>query len=217
MTQKQILQRIYACGAVVILRLPDSKKIIQIAEAILKGGIAAIEVTLNTPDAFAAIQKLDRTFGNDILPGAGTVLSPEQGIQAIQAGAKYIISPVFKPELVQAVQNHDCPVIPGCLTPTEMQLAHEAGSDAIKLFPAESFGLSYMKSVLAPLDHLKIMPTGGISASNSGAWIQAGAFCLGVGSAILDKQAIASGQFEILTEKTRFLKSAIDEARANPV
>jgi 2-dehydro-3-deoxyphosphogluconate aldolase/(4S)-4-hydroxy-2-oxoglutarate aldolase len=152
-------------------------------------------------------------LGSEILVGAGTVLNGNQAEKVIRAGAKYVISPIFKPEIIHAAHAHDCPAIPGCMTPTEMIQAHEAGADGIKLFPADSFGPAYMKSILAPLNDLRIMPTGGIRASNAGDWIRAGAFCLGVGSAILDKKAIDDNDFQTLTESSRIMREAILQAR----
>ncbi|NQT26777.1 bifunctional 4-hydroxy-2-oxoglutarate aldolase/2-dehydro-3-deoxy-phosphogluconate aldolase [candidate division KSB1 bacterium] len=213
MSRQTVLNEIQDCGAVVILRLTNSDKILQIAEAIIQGGMKAIEVTLNTPGAIEAISKLCKTLGDKILIGAGTVLNGDEAEKAIHAGAKYVISPVFKPEIIHMAHAHDCPAVPGCMTPTEMLQAHEAGADVIKLFPAESFGPEYMRSIMAPLNHLRIMPTGGVHASNAGDWISAGAFCLGVGSAILDKKAIAANDFQALNKKARDFKEAIQHAR----
>lgn len=213
MTRQKRLEEIVECGAVIILRLSNAENIVPVADAIVRGGISAVEVTLNTPNALDSIFKLNHALGNDILLGAGTVLNADDAVKAIQAGAKYIISPVFKPELIDVAHSHDCPFMPGCLTPTEMLLAHEAGSDMIKFFPADALGPAYMKAALAPLQNLKIMPTGGIHAGNAGEWIHAGAACLGVGSAIMDKSAIAEKRFHVIAEKARLLKNEIEEAR----
>lgn len=213
MSRSAVLNGIRDCGAVVILRLPDHEKILPIADAILQGGLNAIEITLNTPYAVEAISLLKAAFKNDILLGAGTVLNKDQVETAIQAGARYVISPIFKPEIIHTAHAYDCLAIPGCLTPTEMFQALETGAEVIKLFPADSFSPGYIKSILAPLNNLRIMPTGGINASNAAEWIRAGAFCLGAGSAILDNKAIEEDDYSVLTERARELYQAIHRTR----
>lgn len=210
------MKRMEACGVVAILRLRDPSPIPDIAEAILNGGITVIEVTLNTPNALQAVSGLRRRFGDSLLVGAGTVTGPDQAEVAVRAGAQFLISPVFKLDIIRAAHALNRPAIPGCTTPTEMLHAHETGADAIKLFPAECFGPAYLKSVLAPLNHLRIMPTGGINASNAADWLRAGAFCLGAGGGLVDPTAVSESRLDVLTHKARLLKDTVDRAKKNP-
>lgn len=210
----QLVDEITAIGGVAVIRMQDADKLIHVAAALKEGGIGAIEVTMTVPNAIAVIEQVARAMGDDILLGVGTVVDAQTAHDAINAGARYVVSPVFKPEIIDAAHKHGAPAMPGCFTPTEAQLAHEAGADVIKVFPANIVGMAFFKAVKAPLPHLKLMPTGGVSLTNAGDWIRAGACAVGVGSALLDKQAIAEGNYAKLTENARTLAASIAEGRA---
>jgi len=201
-------------GAVAVIRMGDPAKLMRVAEAILKGGIASIEITMTTPNALGMIEHVAQEMGDQILLGVGSVIDRDTVKRAIDAGARYVVSPIFKPELVEASHLYGAPVLPGVFTPTEIQMAHEAGADMIKVFPADLAGMSYIKAVRAPLPHLKLVPTGGVTPENAGDWIRAGAVAVGVGSALTDKKAIADGDFDILTQKAKLMKENIEAARA---
>lgn len=213
MSREQILNQILECGAVAVIRLADSEKLKRVAEAIHAGGIDVIEITMTTPNALVVIEELAATMGEIVQVGVGSVLNAEVARQAMDAGARYVVSPIYKPEIIETVKARNLPVMPGCFTPTEIQAAHEAGADVIKVFPADILGMAFFKAVLAPMPHLRIMPTGGVSLTNAGDWIRAGACCVGVGSALLDKQAIQDGDFARLTKNAKVLKANIEEGR----
>ena len=213
MSREQILNQILECGAVAVIRLADSEKLKRVAEAIHAGGIDVIEITMTTPNALVVIEELAATMGEIVKVGVGSVLNAEVARQAMDAGARYVVSPIYKPEIIETVKARNLPVMPGCFTPTEIQAAHEAGADVIKVFPADILGMAFFKAVLAPMPHLRIMPTGGVSLTNAGDWIRAGACCVGVGSALLDKQAIQDGDFARLTKNAKVLKANIEEGR----
>ena len=209
MERDEILKSIIESGAVAVIRLSDASKLIKIAEAIYKGGISAIEITMTVPNALNLIEKLNQELGSFIQLGVGSVLDAETAKQAIEAGAKYVVSPIFKKEIIETAHKYNLPAIPGAFTPTEIQTAYEAGADIIKIFPADVVGMAFFKGVLAPMPHLKLMPTGGVTLTNAGEWLKAGACAVGVGSALLDKKAIDSGDYETLTRNAQILKESI--------
>ncbi|WP_054686158.1 bifunctional 4-hydroxy-2-oxoglutarate aldolase/2-dehydro-3-deoxy-phosphogluconate aldolase, partial [Rhodothermus marinus] len=178
------------------------------------GGVTAIEITMSVPRAFQMIEEVARRLGDVALVGAGSVLDAETARLVIEAGARYVVSPVFKPEIIQTAHRYDVPALPGAFTPTEILAAHEAGADIVKVFPADVVGMAFFKAIKAPMPQLKLMPTGGVTLTNAGEWLRAGACAVGVGSALLDRAAIAEGRWEKLTENARTLMESIRQARA---
>ena len=215
MTRSEFLDAVLAPGAVAVIRLADSGRLVRLAEALAEGGVTAIEVTMTTPNALDVIAAVDREMGDAIALGVGSVLDAETTRQAVEAGARYVVSPVFKADVVKEAHRLGVPAMPGCFTPTEMLAATEAGADVIKVFPADVFGPSFFRAVLAPMPHLRLMPTGGVSLTNAGDWIRAGAVAVGVGSALLDKQAIADGDWATLTQNARTLRQSVEDGRAD--
>jgi len=213
MSRKEILDRIISEGAVAVIRMSDSRKLMKVADAIRQGGLSCVEITMTTPNALEVIAECRKTIGGECLIGVGSVLNAEIARQAIDAGAQFVVSPIFKPEIINESHRHDLPAIPGAFTPTEAQLAHEAGADIVKIFPADVVGMAFFTTVKAPLPHLKLMPTGGVTLTNAGDWLKAGACAVGVGSALLDKQAIAEEKYAILTENARVLLQSIQKGR----
>ena len=213
MTRFEIVQKIIDGGAVAVIRMSDSQKLMHVAEALLEGGIFALEITMTTPNALKVIEEASRTLPKEVLIGVGSVLDSETARLAINAGAKYVVSPIFKTEIVQTAHRYNLPVMPGCFTPTEILTAHEAGADIVKVFPADVVGMPFFKAIKAPMPHLNLMPTGGVSLTNAGDWLKAGACAVGVGGALLDKQAIADGNFAKLTENARILRQSIQSVR----
>ena len=210
-----ILERTLASGVVAIVRMPDSKKLLRIVEAIFEGGVSAIEITMTTPNALAVISEAAKRFEGEVEIGVGSVLDAATAHAAIDAGARYVVSPIYKPEIIEAAHARGVPAMPGCFSPTEIQQATEAGADVIKVFPADVLGMEYFKAIKAPMPHLKLMPTGGVTLTNGGDWIRAGAVAVGVGSALLDKKAVADKDYGRLTENARTLRRSVDEGRAS--
>ena len=187
----KIVSGIEAEGLVAIVRVPRPEWTLPLAKALVAGGVRVVELTMSIPNALEAVRTLDRELGDEILLGVGTVIDDDTCRAAIDAGAKYIVSPVTKPSLVATAHELDRPVMLGAYTPTEAQAAHEAGSDFIKIFPADTLGPGYIKSLLVPLPHLKIIPTGGVNLDTMEAFLAAGSAALGTGSALLKKEIIA--------------------------
>ncbi|MFK7845794.1 MAG: bifunctional 4-hydroxy-2-oxoglutarate aldolase/2-dehydro-3-deoxy-phosphogluconate aldolase [Rhodothermales bacterium] len=209
MSKSQIVERIVKEGAVAVIRADNPATLKQIIDALLAGGVSALEVTMTVPRALHIIEETANRFGDDILLGVGSVLDAETARLAINAGARYVVSPIFKPSIIEMAHRYNLPAMPGCFTPTEILEAHEAGADIVKVFPAGQLGMKYFKAIKAPMPHLQLMPTGGVNLTNAGEWIAAGACAVGVGSALLDKNAIEEGRFDQLTENAKILKQSL--------
>ncbi len=213
MNRAEIVERITGEGAVAVIRMADSAKLTKVAEAVQKGGISSIEITMTTPNALTVIETCCKEMSDDLLIGVGSVLDSETARLAILAGAKYVVSPVLKPQVIRMAHRYGIAVMPGAFTPTEIQSAHEQGADIVKIFPADVVGMAFFKAVKAPMPHVRLMPTGGVSLTNAGDWLKAGACAVGVGSALLDKQAIADENYAVLTQNARQLCECIAASR----
>jgi 2-dehydro-3-deoxyphosphogluconate aldolase / (4S)-4-hydroxy-2-oxoglutarate aldolase len=207
------IQRLIDSGLVAVVRRPPQEKIGAIAEALVNGGVGALEITVDTPGAFEMIHQLKQKYEGKVLVGAGTVLDAETAKRAIEAGADFIFSPIFDLETIQMTNRYGKISIPGVLTPTEIVQAYQAGADILKVFPADALGKDYIKNLQGPLGHIPMMPTGGVSIDNVEYFIKSGAVAVGVGGTLLDKKAIEANQFEILTEKAKQFSEAIQRAR----
>ena len=201
--RKKISASIIDAGLVAIVRVHHPELALPIAKALVAGGIRAVELTMTIPNALDAIRTIDRELGNKILLGVGTVIDDDTCKAAIDAGAKYIISPITKPSLVENAHAMDRPVMLGAYTPSEAQAAYEAGSDFIKIFPADSLGPNYIKALLAPLTHLKIIPTGGVNLDTMESFLAAGSTALGIGSSLLKNNIINSENWSELESLSR--------------
>ncbi len=213
MSREEIVKRIINSGAVAVIRLQDPNRLIKVAEAIYNGGVSGIEITMTVPNAIKVIAEASREIGSYMNVGVGTVLNAETAQKAIDAGAKYVVSPIYKKEIIEAAHRNDVPAMPGAFTPTEIQTAHENGADIVKVFPADVVGMAFFRGVLAPMPHLKLMPTGGVTLTNAGEWLKAGACAVGVGTALLDKKAIAAEDYKTLTENAKILMESIIRAK----
>jgi 2-dehydro-3-deoxyphosphogluconate aldolase / (4S)-4-hydroxy-2-oxoglutarate aldolase len=213
MGKEIILDQILKAKVVAVLRVKEADKLKKIIDAIYKGGITAAEITMTVPNAIQLIEKMSEELDKNIVLGVGSVLNKSVAEDAIKAGAKYVVSPVLKKEIIETAHKFDVPVMPGCFTPTEIQTAYEYGADVIKVFPADVVGMAFFKAVLAPLPHLKLMPTGGVSLTNAGDWLKAGACAVGVGSALLDKKAIEDENYSILTQNAKAIIDSIQKVK----
>ena len=210
----ETVRRIEQLGVVAVIRLRDPGKLRAVVDAIAAGGVRALEVTMTVPGAVDLIRGLAPTMPDGFLLGAGTVVDAETARAVIDAGAQFVISPVFRREVLAACHERGVPFAPGCFTPTEILDAHDAGADIVKVFPATALGPQYIKDVRAPLPQVKLMPTGGVTLDNAGEWIRAGAVAVGLGSSLLDAKAIDSNRFDVITANARKVVANIAAARA---
>lgn len=188
---------------VAIVRLDDLSTARFITDALIEGGIRAIEFTLTNPDAYATIADMRKSVGDAVAIGAGSVITAEQVWAVAEAGAQFVVSPVWKREVNTACHEADLPFMPGAFTPSEIQQAWEWGASAVKVFPANHLGPRYFKDVLAPLPHLRLMPTGGVNLDNMRDWLDHGAFALGLGSSLINNEAVADRDWKRLRQNAR--------------
>jgi 2-dehydro-3-deoxyphosphogluconate aldolase / (4S)-4-hydroxy-2-oxoglutarate aldolase len=207
-----IVQRIEQAGVVAVVRLTDSGVGRDVARALVDGGVTAIEITMTVPRAVELIGELSRALP-DALIGAGTVTDPETARSVIAAGAKFVVSPIFRPRVIEACHERGVPSFPGCFSPTEILAAWDLGADVVKIFPATSLGPGFIKDLRGPFPSIKVMPTGGVSRDNAAAWIRAGAVAIGVGTAIVDGHAVESRNFGAITANARAFVDAVRGAR----
>jgi len=211
MNRQLIIEEILKRKAVAVLRIKEPEKLKKVIEALADGGITIAEITMTVPNAIQLIEKMSNELDKNIMVGVGSVLNQQVAEDAIKAGAKYVVSPIFKKEIIETAHKYDVPAMPGCFTPTEIQTAYESGADIIKVFPADVLGMAFFKGILAPMPHLKLMPTGGVTLTNAGEWLKAGACAVGIGSALLDKEAIQNEKYEKLTENAKLVMKSINE------
>jgi len=203
-------------GAIAVVRLDDAARLRPVVEALAAGGVRAIEVTTTIPGALDALAALKRSPIGQILLGAGTVLDAETARLAILAGARFIVSPTFSARVVELCHRYDVVAMPGAYTPTELVTAWEAGADLVKVFPAGGLGPGYLADLRGPLPQLRLVPTGGVTADNAGAFLAAGAVAVGVGGALVEREAVARGEYGRMTEQALRLTRAIRAARGSP-
>ena len=192
------VKRICDCGIVAVVRTDTSEELVDVSKALKNGGIDVIEITMTTPNALQVIADVSKTMGEDVLVGVGSVLDPETARAAILAGAEFIVAPTYSPAVIEMAHRYGCSVTPGAFTPNEVLAAWEGGADMVKIFPARVGGPKYMKDLRAPMPQLKLVLTGGVDITNAAEFIKAGAAALGVGSALVKKDAIKNKDFAAL-------------------
>ena len=195
---------------VAIVRLDDLSIAQHLTDALIEGGIRIIEFTLTNPAAIATISNIQRMAGSEVVVGAGSVITVEQVGAVADAGAQFVVSPVSKADVIAACRERDLPAMPGAFTPSEIQQAWEWGASVVKVFPANHLGKRYIKDVMAPLPHLRLMPTGGVTADNLREFLENGAFAVGVGSSLISNAAVADADWEQLRRNARRYVEQLD-------
>jgi 2-dehydro-3-deoxyphosphogluconate aldolase/(4S)-4-hydroxy-2-oxoglutarate aldolase len=213
MTKEQVISGLLTPGVVAIIRADNSEQLIDASRALIEGGVSGIEVTMTTPNALKVIADVCREFGSNALVGVGTVLDVKTAEQALAAGAKYVITPVLKPEVIAFCNKVGVPVFAGSYTPTEAQTAYELGADFIKIFPADGLGPKYIQAIRGPLPHLNIVPTGGVDVTTAGEFIKAGCVGVAAGSTLVSKDILKNKDWTKLTNLAGQFIAAVAKAR----
>ncbi|MFO1476301.1 MAG: bifunctional 4-hydroxy-2-oxoglutarate aldolase/2-dehydro-3-deoxy-phosphogluconate aldolase [Verrucomicrobiota bacterium] len=211
-SKSEIISLLTHPGIIAVVRAQKAEQVLPLSEALLAGGVVAIEITLTTPNAIAAIREASRALGARALIGVGTVLDEATCAAAIEAGAEFVVSPICRPELVAVARKSDRPVMLGAYTPTEAQRAHEAGADFVKIFPADGLGPGYIKALRAPLPHLKIVPTGGVDVGNVAEFLNAGCAAVGVGGSLVAAKLLQESNWPELTRRAAEFVAAASRA-----
>jgi 2-dehydro-3-deoxyphosphogluconate aldolase/(4S)-4-hydroxy-2-oxoglutarate aldolase len=207
MEKQAVLERIKILGALAVIRGPSVELTVKMVGALVAGGVKGIEITYSTPNAEQVVAELDRTFGDEILLGMGTLIETSQAQSAMAAGAKFLVSPVCEPEVVKAMVATGLATMVGALTPTEVLQAYRLGADIVKIFPGSLGGPGYIKALKGPFPYIPMMPTGGVSAENVTDWFAAGVAAVGAGSELCPPQLAREGKFdEITLRAVEFMK-----------
>jgi 2-dehydro-3-deoxyphosphogluconate aldolase/(4S)-4-hydroxy-2-oxoglutarate aldolase len=213
MSRETDLKRVLDCGIIAVVRAPDPTGLVEVVRALADGGVTVAEVTFTVPFAAEVIREARARLGDRILLGAGTVLDPETARIAFLAGAEFIVAPTVNLDVIRLCRRYDKLVMPGAFTPTEILTAWEAGADVVKVFPADVLGTGFFKAMRGPLQQVKLMPTGGVNLATAGKFLRAGAVCLGVGSELVDAQAVADRAYDQITDLARKFVAIVQKHR----
>jgi 2-dehydro-3-deoxyphosphogluconate aldolase / (4S)-4-hydroxy-2-oxoglutarate aldolase len=213
MRKETVVDQILETGVVAIMRASSSDQLLSAAEAILEGGVAAIEVTMTTPNAMEVIRQATTKFGSQVLFGVGTVLDGETARMAILAGAQFVVAPSLNLGTIQMCHRYSVPVMPGAYTPTEILTAWEAGVDFVKVFPASAGGPDYIKALKGPLPHITLAAVGGVNVNTTADFFRAGVSVVGVGGELVNQKLLDAKDFKAITERAREFRRLADEGR----
>jgi len=213
---KQLVrQRILDIGIIPVVRASSQREAHIAAEAVCKGGIPIVEITMTCPGAIDVIRELAKSCGADVLIGAGTVLNPADAQRCLEAGAQFLVSPGFNRATVDLAVREATLIMAGALTPTEIIEAWTAGSDLVKVFPCGQVGgAKYIKALKGPLPQIPLVPTGGVNLSTAADFIEAGAAALGIGGELVQAESFKSGKPELIVETARKFLEIVASARA---
>ena len=214
MNKTEVIKQIKDTGLIPVVRATSADEAMRAIDAIREGGVSVLEITMTVPGAVGVIEQLTKKYGSEVLVGAGTVLDAETARTCMLSGARFIVSPALNLETIECCRRYGIAVMPGALTPTEVVQAWTAGADFVKVFPAGALGgASYLKALKAPLPHIELVPTGGVSLKTAADFIKAGASALGVGADLVDLKAIRDGQASVITERAKQFVQIDREAR----
>jgi 2-dehydro-3-deoxyphosphogluconate aldolase/(4S)-4-hydroxy-2-oxoglutarate aldolase len=213
--KQDVIGSLKEIGVVAVIRAEDPSDLIEVGRALCAGGVKHIEITMTVPGALGVIEKAVNTLkGLEVYIGAGTVLDGETARLAILAGVAYIVSPVFRPDIIAVCKRYAIAVMPGAMTPTEALNAWEAGADVVKIFPAGVGGPQFFKDLKGPFPHIEIMPTGAVNRETAPQFIQAGACAIGVGGELAGKPLIVARKFATITQNAQDFAALVKGARA---
>lgn len=215
MNGSQVREAIESTGVVAIIRASSSGELVDVVSALRDGGLTCIEVTMTTPNALEVIRTAREKMGESAAIGVGTVLDAETARSAILAGAQFVVAPIFDPPTIALCKRYSVPVVPAGMTPTEIVHAWQAGADFVKVFPSTAGGAGLIRDLKGPLPQIRMIPTGGINLDNCGEFIKAGAAALGVGSALVTKEAMKNKDFAGLKAAAGQWLQRVKQARAS--
>lgn len=213
MTAVQVQERVTSTGVVAIVRLADYSAALDVVRALIQGGISAVEFTYTNPQAGHAIETVKQAMGDDVFAGAGTVLDAETARGAILHGADFVVTPTVRVDTIRICQRYNVPTVIGAFSPTEILTAWEHGATFVKVFPASSVGPGYLKDVAGPLPQIPLIPTGGVTVDNAGAFIVAGARAVAVGGNLVDRDTVEHARWAELTSRAEAFIAAVADAR----
>jgi 2-dehydro-3-deoxyphosphogluconate aldolase/(4S)-4-hydroxy-2-oxoglutarate aldolase len=202
MPKSDTLKRIRSEKVIALIRADSPESLLDCARALSAGGLNVIELTMTTPGAIDLVAEVSRSLP-EVMLGLGTVLDAATARSGVAAGAKFIVTPALRPEVIKACQQLGVPILSGALTPTEIAAAADLGADVIKIFPAEFFGPAYIKSLRAVFPQVEFLPTGGVTVKTIGDFLKAGAFATAAGSALLDPAALKARDWPAITARAR--------------
>ncbi len=208
------LSRLADTGVVAVLRGVEADQLIEITEALREGGVTAVEITADTPDVAGKLGEVTGSFGDEVVVGTGTVLDSETARTTLMAGAEFVVSPSLHEDVIETCNRYGAVTAPGVMTPTEAIRGYEAGADFVKVFPAKTVGPAHLGAMKGPLGQIPMMPTGGVGPDNAADYIEAGAFAVGAGGALVDYDAAERGDYEAITETAREFTRVVEQARA---
>ncbi|WP_050033509.1 bifunctional 4-hydroxy-2-oxoglutarate aldolase/2-dehydro-3-deoxy-phosphogluconate aldolase [Halorubrum halophilum] len=209
----ETLSRIVDSGVVAVLRGVEADQLIGITEALREGGVTAVEITADTPDVAEKLGEVAGSFDGEVVVGTGTVLDSETARTTLMAGAEFVVSPSLHEDVIETCNRYGAVSAPGVMTPTEAIRGYEAGADFVKVFPAKTVGPAHLGAMQGPLGQIPMMPTGGVGPDNAADYVDAGAFAVGAGGALVDYDAAERGDYEAITETAREFVQVVEDAR----
>jgi 2-dehydro-3-deoxyphosphogluconate aldolase/(4S)-4-hydroxy-2-oxoglutarate aldolase len=213
MSKTKNLARVIHCGIVAVIRAKSGEQLVDVARALLAGGVDVMEVTFTVPRAIRVLERVADELGDQILLGAGTVLDTETARAALLAGAEFIVSPSTDVDVIRVCRRYGKLAMPGAFTPTEVVTAFEAGADIVKVFPCDVGGPAYLKALHGPLPHIPLMPTGGVDLETAADYLKAGACALGVGGSLVESKTVEKGDFARIEELAGRFRAIVKKAR----
>jgi 2-dehydro-3-deoxyphosphogluconate aldolase/(4S)-4-hydroxy-2-oxoglutarate aldolase len=213
MNKAEVLEKVKTLGVVAVIRGPSPDLTVKMVQALIEGGVTGIEITYSTPNAEDVVRTLAGRFGDEILLGMGTLTKPEQAECAKDAGARFLVSPVCEPILVNSMIATGLLTMAGAMTPTEVLQAYNLGTDVVKIFPGSLGGPAYVKALKGPFPYIPMMPTGGVSSANVADWFRAGVVAVGAGSELCPPQLAKEGKFAEITRLAAEFVQVVKAAR----
>jgi len=209
----ETLSRLVDGGVVAVLRGVEADQLIGITEALREGGVTAVEITADTANVAEKLEQVAGSFDDEVVVGTGTVLDSETARTTLMAGAEFVVSPSLHEDVIETCNRYGAVSAPGVMTPTEAIRGYEAGADFVKVFPAKTVGPDHLGAMKGPLGQIPMMPTGGVGPDNAADYIDAGAFAVGAGGALVDYDAAARGDYDEITETAREFRRVVEDAR----